>query len=116
MPSCVAVLLLGFPDGLQMQPVEFGQHVIHLDGRDAAFLDGVSKHVGHRLYAAEGAEIRRIPRLVLVGTAIVGMDAHDQAGDLSLADSCRGYAAAFQICLHCIPVPDSVIHSIENRT
>ena len=90
-------LLLGLPDGLKMQPVEPGQHVVHLHGRDAAFLHGVSQHVGYRLDAAEGSEVLRVPGLVLIGTAIVGMYPHDQAGHLGLADPRRGHAAPFQV-------------------
>ena len=77
-------LLLGFPDCLQVQAVELGQHVVHLDGGDAALFDRATQNVGDGLDATKGAKIFGVARLVLVGTAIVGMDAHNQAGNLRL--------------------------------
>ena len=46
-------LLLGFPDGLQVQPVELGQYVVDLRGGNAGFLHGAAQHLGDPIDAAK---------------------------------------------------------------
>ena len=74
--------------------------MVDLHGGDAAFLDRTAQYVGDGLDTAEGAEVVGVTLFVLVGAAVVGMDAHDQAGDLGLADLGCGHGAAFEIAFH----------------
>ena len=79
--------------------------MIDLNGGDATFFGGAAQDLGDRLHATEGAEVLRVALLVLLGAAVVRVDAHDQAWDFDTADSSSGYATAFEVAFHrLIPV------------
>ena len=93
-------LLLRLPDCLQMESIEDRQHVVHLNRGQTGFVDGAAQHFRHLLDAGEGPMVVFVSLSVLIGAAVVRVDAHDETRDLQVTDAGGGYAAAFEVAFH----------------
>ena len=76
-------------------------HVVHLCRGHAELFDSNTQHVNDLTNGAEPSQIVGVAFGVLIGTAIIGVDSHDQSRHLCGTDGHGGNTTCFEITLHC---------------
>ena len=93
-------LAAGFPDCLEVKPVQLGGHVIHLYCRDTLLLGRMAYDCRHFSCSVELTKILCISPAVLVGAAIIRMNPHDQTRNFNGSKGRGRHPTGIQVSLH----------------